>query len=287
MVLTCAFFLKCFCVFFCFDVFCSSGPLQLLKQFAKDVFDRLHIGPMFNTINWVKKQFRLWFMHKEHKQFVLAFVWPVLSAFRCFQGLFSHLLLELHLKASGESSCNLKRSLQTNGTNLRSCCRNSNKHAGGGGGADEPQVGISSGGQTCCGFHFSFRPSANISHSSSTPALFAVLLISLPFFLSFPSSSHPSSSIHSLSSCLLSMGNSSAFLRSAVCPPVYCDFHWDSFKDHSHLKRELAPRLQREINHSRLIQTCIHKCTYEHKEEASNYIYIFYKLTFCLNSLVL
>ena len=62
----------------------------------------------------------------------------------------------------------------------------------------------------------------------------------------------------------LSMDNSSVFLRAAVCLPAYCDFHWDSFRDHSHLSWELEARLWREINHSHLILTRIHKHTRTH-----------------------
>lgn len=63
----------------------------------------------------------------------------------------------------------------------------------------------------------------------------------------------------------LSMDNSSVLLRAAVCLPAYCDFHWDSFRDHSHLDWELEPRLQREINHTHLILTRIHEHTYTQK----------------------
>lgn len=107
------------------------------------------------------------------------------------------------------------------------------------------------------------------------PSLFLLLFFSLSllsiynllhdFACSLSSSSQTSPLSVSLTitpSCpsfSLSMDNSSVFLRAAVCLPAYCDFHWDSFRDHSHLSRELEPRLRREINHSHLILACIHK----------------------------
>lgn len=95
----------------------------------------------------------------------------------------------------------------------------------------------------------------------------------LPAFARSPSTSlHPKPPLPPLSVSLppspsppppsLSMDNSSVFLRAAVCLPAYCDFHWDSFRDHSHLSWELEARLWREINHSHLILTRIHKHTH-------------------------
>lgn len=72
--------------------------------------------------------------------------------------------------------------------------------------------------------------------------LFSFLFLSTPSYYNF-----------------LHLDNSSVFLRAAVCPPAYCDFHRDSFRDHSHLSWELEPRLWREINHRHLILTRIHK----------------------------
>lgn len=144
------------------------------------------------------------------------------------------------------------------------------------------------GGKTCCGFHFSFHPSANIL-SLSLSLQFLTRLLPLPVVFTVPPSFHnflpafarsPSTSLHpkpplpplSVSlppsppplSLSLSMDNSSVFLRAAVCLPAYCDFHWDSFRDHSHLSWELEAWLWREINHSHLILTRIHKHTHTH-----------------------
>lgn len=90
---------------------------------------------------------------------------------------------------------------------------------------------------------FLFTPPHTHTHTSSLSSLLLplILFVSLSFSLS--------------------MDNSSVFLRAAVCLPAYCDFHWDSFRDHSHLSRELEPWLQREINHSHLILTHIHSRT--------------------------
>lgn len=131
------------------------------------------------------------------------------------------------------------------------------------------------GGKTCFGFHFSVHLSANTLYCSQSPpphsitlwhfsfpyssSLFFLthLLLSiapLPFYLS---PHHPLLPLPPTLS--LSMDNSSVLLRAAVCLPAYCDFHWDSFRDHSHLDWELEPRLQREINHTHLILTRIHK----------------------------
>ena len=104
--------------------------------------------------------------------------------------------------------------------------------------------------------------SLRLSITSFLPLLTLLLRIYTPSHLSpllsvsLPPSPPPPRS--------LSMDNSSVFLRAAVCLPAYCDFHWDSFRDHSHLSWELEARLWREINHSHLILTRIHKHTRTH-----------------------
>lgn len=117
---------------------------------------------------------------------------------------------------------------------------------------------------------------SHLSHSSSTSLLYLLShhlsntsflpSLPLPLLLHTPALSPPLSISLTItpSSPSLSMDNSSVFLRAAVCLPAYCDFHWDSFRDHSHLSRELEPRLWREINHSHLIPTCVHTHTHMH-----------------------
>lgn len=92
------------------------------------------------------------------------------------------------------------------------------------------------------------------------PTFLLLSIAPLPFYLS---PHHPLLPLPPTLS--LSMDNSSVLLRAAVCLPAYCDFHWDSFRDHSHLDWELEPQLQREINHTHLILTCIHEHTRTHK----------------------
>lgn len=164
-----------------------------------------------------------------------------------------------------------------------------------------------------------FFPLSNFSHPpcfSHTPTLppciycpsisffpfvlFSHFLSSLSFcnFDCSPSTSlHPSPlsiSHHHPPPPSLSMDNSSVFLRAAVCLPAYCDFHWDSFRDHSHLSRELEPRLWREINHSHLILTRIHKHIHEITRTHRRMFFLIlsffrhsYSLAFCFNSQLL
>lgn len=100
-------------------------------------------------------------------------------------------------------------------------------------------------------FHYSLACFLSLFHFFPTCLL--LLIAPLPFYLS---PHHPLLPLPPTLS--LSMDNSSVLLRAAVCLPAYCDFHWDSFRDHSHLDWELEPRLQREINHTHLILTRIH-----------------------------
>lgn len=110
-------------------------------------------------------------------------------------------------------------------------------------------------------FHYSLACFLSLFLLLSSPPLLAFYFRLLPY-LSISLPIIPSS-LFLLPS--LSMDNSSVLLRAAVCLPAYCDFHWDSFRDHSHLDWELEPRLQREINHTHLILTRIHEHTYTQK----------------------
>lgn len=128
------------------------------------------------------------------------------------------------------------------------------------------------GGKTCFGFHFSVHLSANTLYCSHSPPPHSITLwhVSFPYSSYFRLLPYLSISLPIIPSSLfllpsLSMDNSSVLLRAAVCLPAYCDFHWDSFRDHSHLDWELEPRLQREINHTHLILTRIHEHTYTQK----------------------
>lgn len=165
--------------------------------------------------------------------------------------------------------------------------------------------------------------SFSLCQISLTHPVFLTLLLSLPVFTVLPSLFFPfvlfSHFLSSLSFCnfdcspstslhpsplsishhhppppSLSMDNSSVFLRAAVCLPAYCDFHWDSFRDHSHLSRELEPRLWREINHSHLILTRIHKHIHEITRTHRRMFFLIlsffrhsYSLAFCFNSQLL
>lgn len=93
------------------------------------------------------------------------------------------------------------------------------------------------------------------------PTRLLLSIAPLPFYLS---PHHPLLPLPPTLS--LSMDNSSVLLRAAVCLPAYCDFHWDSFRDHSHLDWELEPRLQREINHTHLILT-VYMNTHTHTKD--------------------
>lgn len=114
------------------------------------------------------------------------------------------------------------------------------------------------------------------------PTRLLLSIAPLPFYLS---PHHPLLPLPPTLS--LSMDNSSVLLRAAVCLPAYCDFHWDSFRDHSHLDWELEPRLQREINHTHLILT-VYMNTHTHKRLLT--LLFFppkYSDFFCFNCLLL
>lgn len=108
-------------------------------------------------------------------------------------------------------------------------------------------------------FHYSLACFLSLFLLSFFPTRLLLSIAPLPFYLSHH---HPLLPLPPTLS--LSMDNSSVLLRAAVCLPAYCDFHWDSFRDHSHLDWELEPRLQREINHTHLILTRIHKHRWTH-----------------------